>query len=411
MDRQIVYPGSIPLDTDLLLLQRNIMTALGVLARSVLGTGVVADGLACTPMASGYGVTVGPGSLSTLYVSDARPFGSLPADPTPLVRTAHNPSNTALPLHGPADGSKALCWLIQAAISEYDAGPLALPYYNAANPAVAWSGPLNNGQAQNTQRLLRIGLSAKPGEPQTVGERFPPLPDPGYVGLYSVMTYFGVSTNAVDIALVPGGPFVPFKLPALFPGFSRQEAFAQNTVWRAPPDVRSAKVRLVGAGAGGGGGDSDYAGGGGGAGGYAEAIVPVPPGSTIIVTVGIGGAGGTGGQRINGVAGSATSFGSLVAASGGSGGRSGNPDSAGGGGGVGTAGVVRLLGGPGGDGPVAPSMPAGVGGASAFGGGGRSVLLGGSAAQGQAAGSGAAGGYGAATSGGTGANGLLIVEY
>ncbi len=409
MDRQIVYPGSIPLDTDLLLLQQNIMTALGVLARSVLGTGVVADGLVCTPAASGYGVTVGPGSLTTLYVTEARPFGSLPADPTPLVRIAHNPSDTALLLHGPTDNTQALCWLIQAAISEYDAGPLALPYYNAANPAVPWSGPLNNGLAQFTQRLLRIGLSAKPGEPHIVGDRFPPPPDPGYIGLYSVMTYFGVPTAAVDIAPVPGNPFVPFKLPALFPGFSRQEAFAQDTVWRAPLDVRSAKVRLVGAGAGGGGGDTGYAGGGGGAGGYAEAVVPVAPGSTITVTVGIGGAGG--GQRINGVVGGATSFGSLVAASGGSGGRSGNPDSAGGTGGVGTAGVVLLLGGPGGDGPLADAMPAGAGGASAFGGGGRSVLLGGAAAQGQAAGSGAAGGYGAGTNGGTGANGLVIVEY
>lgn len=409
MDRQIVYPGSIPLDTDLLLLQRNVMTVLGVLARSVLGTGVVTDGLACAPAASGYGVTVGPGSLSTLYVTEARPFGSLPADPTPLVRIAHNPSDTPLLLHGPADDGHALCWLIQAAISEYDAGPLALPYYNAANPAVPWSGPLNNGQAQFTQRLLRIGLAAKPGDPQIVGDRFPPPPDPGYVGLYSVMTYFGVATTAVDIALLPGGPFVPFKLPALFPGFSRQEAFGQNTVWRAPPDVRSAKVRLVGAGAGGGGGGSGYAGGGGGAGGYAEAVVPVTPGSTITVTVGVGGTGG--GQRINGVSGGVTSFGSLVAASGGVGGHSGNPDSAGGAGGVGTAGLVLLLGGPGGDGPLSASAPAGPGGASAFGGGGRSVLLGGPAAQGQAAGSGAAGGYGAATNGGNGANGLVIVEY
>ncbi len=409
MDRQIVYPGSIPLDTDLLLLQRNVMQALGVLARCVLGTGVVADGLACAPAASGYGVVVGPGSLSTLYVTDARPFGSLAADATPLVRIAHNPSGTALLMHGPADNTQALCWLIQAAISEYDAGPLALPYYNAANPAVPWSGPLNNGLAQNTQRLLRVGLSAKPGEPRGVGDRFPPPPDPGYIGLYSVMTYFGVATAPVDIAPVPGGPFVPFKLPALLPGFSRQEAFGQNTVWRAPPDVRSAKVRLVGAGAGGGGGDAEYAGGGGGAGGYAEAVVPVAPGSTITVTVGVGGTGG--GPRFNGSSGGASSFGSLVAASGASGGRSGNPDSAGGGGGRGTAGSVLLLGGQGGDGALAASVPAGPGGASAFGGGGRSVLLGGAAAQGQAAGSGAAGGFGTSTNGGTGANGLVIVEY
>ncbi len=409
MDRQVVYPGSIPLDTDLLHIQRNAMTAIGLLARCVLGTGTVADGLACTPAAAGYGVVVGPGSLSTLYVTDAQPFGSLAADLTPLVKIGFNPSDTAVALHGPADGDHALCWLIQAAIVEYDAGPVALPYYNAANPAVPWSGPLNTGAAQNTQRLVRIALAAKPGAPQIVGGRFPPVADVGWVGLYSVMTYFGQATQPVDIAVSPGGPFVPFKLPALFPGFSRQEAFAQNTVWVAPPDVRLAKVRLVGAGGGGGGGDADYTGGGGGAGGYAEAIVPVDPGGVVVVTVGVGGAGGV--PRYNGAVGGSTSFGSLVAASGGSGGRSGNPDSAGGDGGQGTVGTVLLAGGPGGDGPLAAAMPGGPGGGSAFGGGGRSAFMGGAAAQGQAAGSGAAGGYGPNTPGGTGANGLVIVEY
>lgn len=413
MDRQIVYPGSIPLDTDLLQMQRNMMTAVGALARCVLGTGVVADGLACTPAASGYGVVVGGGSLSTLYQVDAHAFGSLPADATPLVRVAYNPSDTALPLHGPADGNHALCWLIQAAISDYDGAPLALPYYNAANPAVPWSGPLNNGRAQNTQRLLRVALSAKPGQPQGIGGRQPPDADYGWVGLYSVMTYFGRGTVPVDIAPVPGGPFVPFKLPFLFPGFSRQEVFAQNTVWRAPPNVRAAKVRLVAAGGGGGGGDGDYAGGGGGAGGYAEAVVAVDPGSTLTVTVGVGGAGGV--PRYNGVSGGATLFasadGTLVSALGGTGGHSGNPDSTGGDGGHGTAGTLLLTGGPGGDGPLTASVPGGAGGAGAFGGGGRSVFGGGAVAQGQAAGSGAAGGYGPGTVGGKGANGLVIVEY
>ncbi len=406
MDRQIVYPGSIPLDTDLLQMQRNMMTTVGLLAQCVLGTGTVADGLACVPAVTGYGVVVGPGSLSTLYVTDARPFGSVAADATPLVKIGYNASNTAVLIHGPADGDHAICWLIQAAIIEYDTGPVALPYFNAADPAVAWSGPLNSGAAQNTQRVVRIALAAKPGEPRIVGGRFPPVADAGWVGLYSVMTYFGQATQAVDIAVSPGGPFVPFKLPALLPGFSRQEVFPQNTIWVAPPDVRSAKVRLVGAG---GGGGADYTGGGGGAGGYAEAIVPVEPGGVVVVTVGVGGAGGA--PRYNGVVGGSTSFGTLVAASNGFGGRSGNPDSAGGNGGRGTVGTLLLFGGPGGDGPLAAALPGGAGGASAFGGGGRSAFLGGSPAQGQAAGSGAAGGFGPNTNRGTGANGLVIVEY
>ncbi len=126
MDRQIVYPGSIPLDTDLLQMQRNMMTAVGLLAQCVLGTGTVADGLACVPAVTGYGVVVGPGSLSTLYVTDARPFGSVAADATPLVKIGYNASNTAVLIHGPADGDHAICWLIQAAIIEYDTSCLYL---------------------------------------------------------------------------------------------------------------------------------------------------------------------------------------------------------------------------------------------------------------------------------------------
>lgn len=409
MDRQIVYPGSIPLDTDLLLLQRHIMTALGVLTRCVLGSGVVAEGLLCTPGPASVGVSVGPGSLSVPTVVDTAAFGSLAPDLSGLVKTGINTGSVALTLQGPADGDHALCWLIQATISEYDAAPIALPYYNAADPTVPWSGPLNSGASQATLRAVRVGITAKPGLPQGVGGREPPPADPGWIGLYSVMTYFGRPTEAVDIAVCPGGPFVPFRLPQLYPGFSRLEVFTQNTVWPVPADVRSAKIRLVGAGGGGGGGDADYAGGGGGAGGYAEAIVPVTPGGAVTVSVGVGGSGG--GPRFNGVTGTGSAFGTMAQASGGSGGRSGNPDSSGGGGGVGQVGGVLLAGGQGGDGPLAASLPGGSGGASAFGGGGRSVFLGGPASFGQAVGSGAGGGYGPSATGGVGANGLVIVEY
>ena len=46
MDRQIVYPGAIPLDTDVLSTGVDVMTAIGYLAQAALGTGTVCDGLA-----------------------------------------------------------------------------------------------------------------------------------------------------------------------------------------------------------------------------------------------------------------------------------------------------------------------------------------------------------------------------
>ena len=49
MDRQIVYPGQIPLETDLLNSNRFAMIAIAKLAAAMLGTGTVANGLACAP--------------------------------------------------------------------------------------------------------------------------------------------------------------------------------------------------------------------------------------------------------------------------------------------------------------------------------------------------------------------------
>ena len=88
MDRNIVYPGAIPLDTDLLSINRNTMIALGFLMRATLGTGIVVDGLACTPtLPTSMSVQMMPGSLIQLSVVDATSYGSLGADTTdPLVQ-------------------------------------------------------------------------------------------------------------------------------------------------------------------------------------------------------------------------------------------------------------------------------------------------------------------------------------
>ena len=408
MDRQMVYPGAIPLDTDLLLIQRHAMTGLGMLARCVLGSAWVADGLVCVP-AGGLALSVGPGSLAGLLSVDATAFGSLPADPRPLMRLAMNPDAVPLTLAPPPAGAMQ-AWLIQATITEADAGPLALPYYNAGNPAVAWSGPLNSGQAQATQRILRVSFSLKPGLPVLDANPVLASADSGWVGLYGVTVRDGQATIlAADIAALPTAPFLSYRLPELTPGFTRQEVLSTSTTWRAPAGVRRARVRLVGAGGGGGGGDTAFGGGGGGAGGYAEAVITTEPGATLPVSVGAGGAGA--GPLRTGEPGGYSSVATLVTATGGTGGGSSNPDSRGGAGGFGRAGSLLLAGGYGADGPRVADVPAGAGGASALGGGGRGAFLGGPPAQGQAPGSGGGGAYGANSLGGTGAAGLVIIEY
>src|SRR5437773_93069 len=60
MDRILVYPGSIPLDTDILNINRNTMVALGSLTQAILGTNTIVDGLSCSPTSpASLTVTVG----------------------------------------------------------------------------------------------------------------------------------------------------------------------------------------------------------------------------------------------------------------------------------------------------------------------------------------------------------------
>lgn len=417
MDRQIVYPGSIPLDTDILSVQRNIMVALGALTQTVLGTNPVASGLLCVPTAPpSLEILVGPGSLTAPQPLDATPFGSLPALPAfTIVKTGINLNATTFTVAPPAGSGQAVVWLVQAAIAETDATPVVLPYYNAANPAQPLSGAANNGLAQPTQRLQVVALQCKPGAAAPSGSQVAPPVDQGWVGLWQITVAYGqTAVLPSNIQSVPGAPFSPFQLPQLTPGFSRQSIITVSGGWTVPQSVTRVRVRVIGGGGGGGGSGSTYSGGGGGAGGFAQGTVTVQPGTSVSVSIGVGGAGGSSGQ--SGSGGGSTTFGGVLGATGGGGGGSNNPFSQGGSGGVGQADgtiadALTQFGGYGTDGYGGTTAPAGAGGASAMGGGGRGASGGGAAANGQAAGSGGGGAYGGSVSGGQGANGLVIVEY
>jgi len=416
MDRQIVYPGSIPLDTDFLQVQRQAMVALGVLSRAVLGTDPVLDGLACEP-SGGLSVVVGPGSMTALAVVDAAPFGSLGTDLRALCKTGQNLDNTVLTVSVPGVGTQV--WLVECALAELDGVPVALPYFNAAAPAVAWSGPGNNGAAQNTQRTVPVVLRMRAGTPATDGTQQPPARVSGWVALYTVTVVAGQGLlRAQDIVVLPDAPFLQYRLPQLTPGFSRQVILTRTTLWPVPAGVRLVRVRLAGGGGGGGGGDEtgavSYGGGGGGAGGYAEGVVRTTPGAAVPVTIGSGGSGS--GPLVTGGAGGTTGFGPFgvsaeIRATGGAGGGSNNPDSRGGQGGAGVAGSLLFAGGYGGDGARLIAVPGGNGGASAWGGGGRGAYLGGGPAVGQSPGSGGGGAYGPSCAGGVGAAGIVVIDF
>ncbi len=416
MDRQIVYPGAIPLDTDLLSIERNIMVAIGYLAQAALGSSVVAVGLGCVPtQPATMSVTVGPGGITQLSVVDVLPFGSLPAEPTePLVKMGTNVSGTNFTLTAPTGSGAAIVYLIEANLLEIDATPVVLPYYNAANPSQPYSGPGGDGLAQNTQRLQQVQLQLKAGVPAQAGSQQPPPVDAGWAGLYTITVQSGqTAVTAANIVQMPNAPFLPWTLTQLSPGTRNVAVFTPTTQenWTVPAGVTVIQARIWGGGGAGGEGFSG-AGGGGAGGGYSEGFYPVSAGQSFFVTVGNGGVG-------NGTPGGPSSVGSLASAAGGTAGASGTSGGIGAGGtsgGGGSATGFVVPGQPGGFGVETGAFALGGAGGGAYGGGGSAVVAavtGGAAVAGASCALPGGGGGGGVLGGpgGQGGPGLVLIAW
>ena len=216
MDRQIVYPGQIPLETDLLHAQKDTLIGLAMACQAVLGTATVVDGLACAPTnPASLSVTIGSGSLYAVEPVDASAYGSLPADTTDsIVKQGIQLAPTTLTLTPPGTVGYAINYLIEAAYLYQDGGSTVLPYYNASNPSQAYSGPNNSGAAQNTVRQGLVSFQAKAGVAAGAGSQLTPAVDAGYTALYVVTVAYGATTiTAGNITPVAGAPFITPKLP------------------------------------------------------------------------------------------------------------------------------------------------------------------------------------------------------
>ena len=321
MDRTIVYPGSIPLDSDLLSINRNTMVALGYLMQAAFGNNLVADGLICSPtVPASMSVRVGSGSMAQMSVVDSNPYGSLgTASGSQVMKMGINQLPQLFDLTAPANSTQSINYLIEASLQESDQGSVVLSYYNAANPSQPFSGPANSGNTQPTARVQYVQLRLKAGIPSATGTQQTPSAEPGWAGLYVITVSYGqTSVVAQNIQPLPQAPFINWKLPDLRPGFGAGvKTYQSNGVFLVPAGVSRVEVELWGAGSGSYGSTGSVSSGGGSGGGYArKRIDGLTPGQTIDVTVGTGGAAG----RANGIAaaaGGASGFGTFVNATGG----------------------------------------------------------------------------------------------
>jgi hypothetical protein len=211
MDRQLVFAGAIPLDTDILKPQQNTMVALGYLMEALVGSTTVFRGLGCVPTApASMQVQIQPGSMISLQALDPTAFGSIASDTTDLlVKMGINTSSTSFGFTAPTAAGQSQSFLIQASFSETDANPNVLNYYNSANPSQPYSGPGNSGTPQNTTRVQRVSLQVKVGAAATTGSQQVPAVDTGWFGLWVVTLQTGQSAiSAASIAQYSGAPFL-----------------------------------------------------------------------------------------------------------------------------------------------------------------------------------------------------------
>jgi hypothetical protein len=417
MDRNIVYPGSIPLDTDLLSINKNAMIGLGFLIQAVLGTNTVADGLQCQPTnPPSMSITIGPGSITQFGPIDLQAYGSILADPTDLImKMGINTGSTTFNLTAPASVGQSINYLIEASFAEVDSNPVVLPYYNASNPAQSFSGPANSGSPQNTVRAQQVQLQLKAGLPSNTGSQTIPATDSGWIGLYQITVSYGqTQISAANITIIPTAPFLGWKLPSLRPGFaSGVQSFTSSGNFNVPAGVTQVEVEVWGGGSGSFASQPGLASGGGSGGGYARKLVTgLIPGQVVPVTVGAGGTGGSTSGAAAGPGGT-SSFGQFVNATGGSlnylatttGLQNGATPP-----GIGVGGDVNFIGSAGQAGLL---NQGGMGGAAAIGGAQNSGTTGnnGSFPGGGAAGAGTGATGNTAFNGATGGGGLVVVRW
>lgn len=212
MNRQIVYAGAIPLETDLLNTNKYAMLGLAKLASSLMGGNTYVHGLACTPSSpASMVVNVAAGQIYSLQNIDGTAYSSLPADTThSILKQGYVLDAQQFTLTAPSTAGYSINYLIQVTYSDVDGGSTVLPYYNASNPSVAWSGPNNSGTSQYTVRQGICTVSLKAGVAATTGTQITPTPDTGCTGLYVITVAQGATTvTAGNIATYANAPFLP----------------------------------------------------------------------------------------------------------------------------------------------------------------------------------------------------------
>lgn len=234
MNRHLVYPGQIPLETDLLNVAKDSYVGLAKLVEAMLGTSPLLAGFATTQTSvPSMTVQIAAGQIYSQQTVDATDYSSLGTDTATIVKQglvliATTPAIGTFP--APGTTGQSINYLIQIGYLSSDANSTVLPYYNSSNPTMAWSGPNNTGSSQATVRADLATISVRAGSAATTGTQTTPSPDAGHVGAYVVTVAHGdtsivnsaisVYNNASFIGNQPAGFSLNGMAPLASPAFT-----------------------------------------------------------------------------------------------------------------------------------------------------------------------------------------------
>jgi len=211
MDRQIVYPGAVPLETDLLNTNKFAMIGLARLASAVLGSDTCLAGLNCTPVSPvSLQVHVGAGEIYCLKHIEETAYSTLPSDHSGTILKQGLTGGITFDVPAPMQNGMSINYLVQASYVEADTGGIVLPFYNAADPSKAFNGQGNAGEALPCVRQGICSLSLKAGTSAVSGKQTTPEADPGCISAWIITVAAGVKGITADnIRRSPEAPFLP----------------------------------------------------------------------------------------------------------------------------------------------------------------------------------------------------------
>lgn len=215
MKRVIVQPGQEVLETDVLSTDLYAYEGVGKLSYAMFSTASMVVHTPCVP-GTGLTVSVGPGEMYAPQEIDATAYSTLGTNTTLLQKQGMMLTATVLAVLAPTTPGQSITYLIEGQIQQTDGGSAVRPYYDSANPTVAFMGPGGDSIADNTTRDDVFVVQAKAGTPATTGTQVAPSVDSGWTPLYAVTVAYGAaSISSSNIAYRNDAPFLPFYLSAL----------------------------------------------------------------------------------------------------------------------------------------------------------------------------------------------------